>query len=172
MTARTATAPEPSGPGVNLGCRCGLSGAAFQSAVSHLTGVNLSRKMLDKAWERGCHDMLVMGDIETALLRCWSNRGGGDGNGGGGHPNPETKEEKSRKTEARQRQRWRGRRLASHLQPSTLSWCATYSCTWAICALSSGPCGLFPFSAEFLEGKDRDREGDGDAGVREPNPPG
>ena len=53
----------------DLGCGTGLSGAAFRSCVNHMTGVDLSPAMVDKARERNCYDKLVVGDAESILAR-------------------------------------------------------------------------------------------------------
>jgi predicted TPR repeat methyltransferase len=51
----------------DLGCGTGLSGMAFNDCVTHVTGVDLSPEMLDKARLRKCYDNLVQGDITTIL---------------------------------------------------------------------------------------------------------
>lgn len=55
--------------GADLGCGAGCSGVAFRSCARHLTGVDLSPAMVDKALERGCYDELVVGNIESILRR-------------------------------------------------------------------------------------------------------
>lgn len=55
--------------GADLGCGAGCSGVAFRSTVKHMTGVDLSPEMIDKARERGCYDRLVIGDVECILRR-------------------------------------------------------------------------------------------------------
>lgn len=49
--------------GADLGCGSGCSGLAFRSCVRHLTGVDISPEMVDKARGRGCYDRLLVGDI-------------------------------------------------------------------------------------------------------------
>jgi len=55
--------------GADLGCGAGLSGRAFRSCCEHLTGVDLSPEMVDKARECGWYDELVVGDIECILRK-------------------------------------------------------------------------------------------------------
>ena len=55
--------------GADLGCGAGRSGVAFRSCIKHMTGVDLSPEMVDKARERGCYDRLVVGDVEFILHR-------------------------------------------------------------------------------------------------------
>ncbi len=52
---------------VDLGCGTGLVGQAVKSAENHLTGVDLSEKMLQKAREKDVYDNLVCGDIISFL---------------------------------------------------------------------------------------------------------
>ena len=52
---------------LDLGCGTGLSGLAFRNLTDHLSGVDLSPPMIDKAAERGCYDSLAIGDVESAL---------------------------------------------------------------------------------------------------------
>lgn len=54
--------------GADLGCGAGCSGIAFRSCVQHLTGVDLSPEMVDKARQReGCYNELVVGNVECVL---------------------------------------------------------------------------------------------------------
>lgn len=52
---------------VDLGCGTGLAGGQFRERVEHLTGVDLSGKMLAKAAERGIYDRLCCKDIADFL---------------------------------------------------------------------------------------------------------
>lgn len=52
---------------LDLGCGTGLSGAAFKDRAAHLTGVDLSPAMIEKARARGVYDELLVGDIESGL---------------------------------------------------------------------------------------------------------
>jgi len=52
---------------LDLGCGTGLSGAAFRDRAEHLTGLDLSPAMLEKARARGGYDALITGDIESGL---------------------------------------------------------------------------------------------------------
>mmetsp|Transcript_26876 Transcript_26876/g.37875 ORF Transcript_26876/g.37875 Transcript_26876/m.37875 type:complete len:494 (-) Transcript_26876:45-1526(-) len=51
----------------DLGCGTGLSGIAFQDCTLHITGVDLSPAMIEKAKERKCYDKLVVGDVTCIL---------------------------------------------------------------------------------------------------------
>lgn len=53
--------------GADLGCGCGGAGVAFRSCIEHLTGVDISPEMVDKARQRGCYDRLLVGDIECVV---------------------------------------------------------------------------------------------------------
>ena len=50
---------------LDLGCGTGLAGAMFQDKAGHLTGIDLSPAMIQKARRRGVYDDLIVGDIET-----------------------------------------------------------------------------------------------------------
>jgi predicted TPR repeat methyltransferase len=52
---------------VDLGCGTGLMGALLRKKARTLVGVDLSRKMLDKAGEKNIYDLLIFGDIEGVL---------------------------------------------------------------------------------------------------------
>ncbi len=52
---------------LDLGCGTGLSGAALRGLARHLTGIDLSPRMLAQARERGLYDRLIEGDIVQAL---------------------------------------------------------------------------------------------------------
>ncbi len=49
--------------GLDLGCGTGLAGILFRPLCSHLTGVDLSEKMLAKAAEKGVYDQLAAADV-------------------------------------------------------------------------------------------------------------
>jgi predicted TPR repeat methyltransferase len=51
----------------DLGCGTGLSGFAFRDIVQHMTGVDLSPEMIEKAKQRKCYDELVVGDVTCVL---------------------------------------------------------------------------------------------------------
>jgi predicted TPR repeat methyltransferase len=51
----------------DLGCGTGLCGPRLKPWAQHLTGVDLSQRMLDKAQTTGVYDQLVRGDLETFL---------------------------------------------------------------------------------------------------------
>jgi len=48
---------------VDMGCGTGLSGVEFKPMVTHLTGLDISQKMLDRAREKGIYDELEKSDI-------------------------------------------------------------------------------------------------------------
>jgi predicted TPR repeat methyltransferase len=52
---------------LDLGCGTGLSGAALRGLARHLTGIDLSARMLAQARERGLYDRLIEGDIVQVL---------------------------------------------------------------------------------------------------------
>ena len=52
---------------LDLGCGTGLAGVAFQSRAAHLTGIDLSPAMIEKARARGIYDQLAVADLESAL---------------------------------------------------------------------------------------------------------
>ena len=52
---------------LDMGCGTGLSAAVLKPWAQHLTGVDLSSGMLDKAGERGAYDVLVAAEL-TAYL--------------------------------------------------------------------------------------------------------
>ena len=52
---------------LDLGCGTGLSGAAFKDRAGHLTGIDLSPAMIEKARSRGIYDSLAVADIERAM---------------------------------------------------------------------------------------------------------
>lgn len=52
---------------LDLGCGTGLAGPLLRSLAGNLTGIDLSRKMLEKAAARGVYDHLVEGEIGYLL---------------------------------------------------------------------------------------------------------
>ncbi|MEJ2214816.1 MAG: tetratricopeptide repeat protein, partial [Gammaproteobacteria bacterium] len=54
---------------LDLGCGTGLSGEAFRECASHMAGVDLSPRMIDKAKARGIYHELHCGDVVQALKR-------------------------------------------------------------------------------------------------------
>lgn len=58
----------------DLGCGTGLAGATFRDVAGHLAGVDLSRRMVEKARARDIYDDLMVADVVSALresLRSW-----------------------------------------------------------------------------------------------------
>lgn len=53
----------------DVGCGVGCSGLSFQSCCNHLTGVDLSQSMLDRAKDRGCYQEVVCGNVECVLRK-------------------------------------------------------------------------------------------------------
>lgn len=54
---------------IDIGCGTGLCGPLFRPFARRMTGIDLSRRMLDKARERGVYDELIEGDVSEALAR-------------------------------------------------------------------------------------------------------
>ena len=52
---------------LDLGCGTGLAGAPFRNIAKHLSGVDLSPKMIQKARERKIYDELIVGDLLMPL---------------------------------------------------------------------------------------------------------
>jgi predicted TPR repeat methyltransferase len=52
---------------IDLGCGTGLCGPLIRHAARHLTGVDLSAGMLDKARQKSIYDELVLGDVAQVL---------------------------------------------------------------------------------------------------------
>jgi predicted TPR repeat methyltransferase len=52
---------------LDLGCGTGLSGQSFIDISKKITGVDISRNMLNKAKEKGCYDILIEKDILEAV---------------------------------------------------------------------------------------------------------
>ncbi len=59
--------PEGLGAVLDLGCGTGLVGAALSGARTRLVGIDLSRRMIDKARARKLYDTLLIADITKAL---------------------------------------------------------------------------------------------------------
>lgn len=55
--------PRPHGGALDLGCGTGLSGLVLKPFATHLTGVDISPKMLEEAAKRGVYDALVEADF-------------------------------------------------------------------------------------------------------------
>jgi len=53
---------------VDLGCGTGLAGAAFRPWVGHITGVDLSSRMIEEARKKQCYDRLEAGEMNLFLL--------------------------------------------------------------------------------------------------------
>lgn len=54
--------------GADLGCGTGLSGMAFRDCVHHLSGIDLSPDMVERAKLTNCYDCLMVGELEDLLL--------------------------------------------------------------------------------------------------------
>jgi predicted TPR repeat methyltransferase len=68
--ALAAAAPERRfARALDLGCGAGLMGEALRERIDHLTGVDLSPAMIEKARERGVYDALIVGDATATLIR-------------------------------------------------------------------------------------------------------
>lgn len=52
---------------LDLGCGTGLCGVQFRPLASHLVGVDLAPRMIDKSRERGVYDELLVGDVSAPL---------------------------------------------------------------------------------------------------------
>lgn len=52
---------------IDLGCGTGLTGEALRSVAHHLTGVDISEKMIAHARGKNCFDQLYCGDLVTTL---------------------------------------------------------------------------------------------------------
>jgi predicted TPR repeat methyltransferase len=53
---------------LDLGCGTGLAGVAFRPLVAHLTGVDLSSRMIAEADKKRCYDRLAVGELNLFLL--------------------------------------------------------------------------------------------------------
>jgi len=54
---------------MDLGCGTGLSGQAFATTARHITGIDISARMLEKAGEKGIYHQLILGSITEILDR-------------------------------------------------------------------------------------------------------
>ena len=61
-------APSPFRRGIDLGCSLGLLGLAFQYLCAHMSGIDLSTKMVDREAERGCYNVLAVGNAESVFI--------------------------------------------------------------------------------------------------------
>jgi predicted TPR repeat methyltransferase len=52
---------------LDLGCGTGLSGQCFMDITQHITGIDISRNMLNKAKEKACYDVLIEKDILNGI---------------------------------------------------------------------------------------------------------
>lgn len=55
--------------GVDLGCGTGLFGSVIKEYVDHLTGIDISGKMIEQAQKRNCYDSLIEGEIVSVLKK-------------------------------------------------------------------------------------------------------
>jgi len=53
--------------GIDLGCGTGLAGEQFCPLCNHITGVDLSEKMIEKAAAKGIYDILIVSEITDFL---------------------------------------------------------------------------------------------------------
>lgn len=53
---------------LDLGCGTGLSGEALRDCAGHITGVDLSERMVETAWDRGVYDDLYTGEAVSFLV--------------------------------------------------------------------------------------------------------
>lgn len=65
--AEVAGTPAGQWRALDAGCGTGLCGSLLRPWARHLTGVDLSRGMLEKARERGCYDELVVAELTLFL---------------------------------------------------------------------------------------------------------
>ncbi|MGK0183039.1 MAG: putative TPR repeat methyltransferase [Halioglobus sp.] len=54
---------------LDLGCGTGLSGKAFESMASSITGVDLSPRMLEKSQEKGVYQELIEGEVSEVMKK-------------------------------------------------------------------------------------------------------
>ncbi|HRE17763.1 MAG TPA: methyltransferase domain-containing protein [Rhodocyclaceae bacterium] len=69
LAALLAPPPAAGWRVLDLGCGTGLSGLAIRPFASHLAGVDLSPKMLDRAQEKGIYDRLTCAEIHAAMAQ-------------------------------------------------------------------------------------------------------
>ena len=68
QSSSTQSISEPLWPRcIDLGCGTGLMGPLLRGHVGHLSGVDLSSGMVDKARQRGCYDDLAVGELAGHL---------------------------------------------------------------------------------------------------------
>lgn len=58
---------------LDLGCGTGLSGRCFVDISKKITGIDISRNMLNKAKEKACYDILIENDILNSLSESKEN---------------------------------------------------------------------------------------------------
>lgn len=58
---------------LDLGCGTGLSGQCFIDISKKITGIDISRNMLNKAKEKACYDILIENDILNSLTELKEN---------------------------------------------------------------------------------------------------
>ena len=68
MTTSPHPLPPPAQRDIYLGCGLGLSGLAFQYLCAHRTGIYLSPKMVYRAAEKVCYDVLEVRNAELVVL--------------------------------------------------------------------------------------------------------
>lgn len=59
--------PGPHGRVLDLGCGTGLSGSALRDCSGHITGVDLSERMVETAYDRGVYEDLYTGEAVSFL---------------------------------------------------------------------------------------------------------
>jgi predicted TPR repeat methyltransferase len=67
LVATSGLLTEPVAAAVDLGCGTGLCGMAFRDLAQHITGIDLSPKMIERARSRDVYDQLELGDLVTTL---------------------------------------------------------------------------------------------------------
>ena len=55
---------------IDVGCGTGLSGSAFRPLTDYLVGIDISKKMIEKASDKNIYDYVEQGDISTYLTKC------------------------------------------------------------------------------------------------------
>ena len=61
---------------LDLGCGTGLSGMFLQDRCRHITGVDLSENMIERAYEKDCYDELFVAEIVNFLSNSKSKQSG------------------------------------------------------------------------------------------------
>ena len=54
---------------IDVGCGTGLSGSAFRPLTDYLVGIDISKKMIEKASDKNIYDYVEQGDISTYLTK-------------------------------------------------------------------------------------------------------